>query len=300
VEYINCNQCDAYECFADYEEEENRKLEEEEEYDIDGAIEWLEGLAECQELEDIVYENTALYAGLICNEKGDGVEIGVFMDEDCTLYTTVKSFTDVMTTADKTYYSMSQEIVQYTFTNQFDCQDIEIEYTNPYAEDQDEEEEEEEDDGEAPEAAEYCADLFDNTVNMYDCSGGDDGDDEDGNDDGEQDENLYTYEWYSYEISDEDAEDAQAVCKVLNGFDTDAGTSKSYKGKTVYDSTSSGSLYTYQRANGTGDMSGGSVFAIVLFGLLIVGGIGFFVMSKKSSDSKRAPLINANNDGQMA
>jgi hypothetical protein len=300
VEYIDCSQCDAYECFADYEEDRKLEEEEEEEYDIDGAIEWLNALAECQELEDVVYENTALYAGLICNENGDGVEIAVFMDEDCSLYTTVKSFSDVMSTADKTYYKMSQEIVQYTFTNQFDCQDIEIEYTNPYQEDQDEEEEDEDDDGEAPEAAEYCADLFDNTADMSDCSGGGDGDD--GDDDDAEDENLSTYEWYSYEISNDNAEDAQAVCKVLNGFDTDSGKSKSYKGKTVYDTNSSGSLYTYQkgRFNNNGDMSGGSVFAIVLFGLLIVGGIGFFVMSKKSSDSKRAPLINANNDGQMA
>lgn len=300
VETIDCNKCDAYECFANMDGDGERKLDQEqEEYDIDGAIEWLNGLAECSALE-AYYENTALYAGLICNEKGDGVEIGVFMNEECSLYTTLKSFSDVMSYSDQTYYSMSQEIVEYTFTNEFDCQDIEIEYTNPYAEQQDEDDEDE-DNGEAPEAAEYCADLFDNTVNMYDCDVDQNGD-EDDEDQQDEDEYLSNYEWYSYEISDEDAEDAQAVCKILNGIDADSGKSKSYQGKTVYDSSSSGSLYTYQkgRRSANGNMSGGSVFAIVLLGLLIVGGVAFFVMGKKKSDSKRAPLINTNNNGQMA
>jgi len=298
VEYINCDQCDAYECFADMEEDEGeRQLDEEEEaYDMDGAIEWLNALAECQALEDVVYGDTALYAGLICNSKGDGVEIGVFMDEDCSLYTTVQSYSDVMTDSDKTYFSMSQEIVQYTFTNQFDCQDIEIEYTNPYEENQDEDEEEEEDDGEAPEAAEYCADLFDNTVNMADCDI-DENEDEEEDEDQDEDQDEAYYEWYSYEISNEDAEDAQAVCKVLNGYDSDSGKTKSWKGKTVYDSSSSGSLYQYKKTN-NGNGGGGSA-AIVIILLLAVGGVAFFMFNKKKNDSKRAPLINASN-GQMA
>jgi len=297
VEYINCDQCDAYECFADMDEDEGeRQLDEEEEaYDMDGAIEWLNELAECQELEDVVYGDVALYAGLICNSKGDGVEIGVFMDEDCSLYTTAQAYSDVMTDSDKTYFSMSQEIVQYTFTNQFDCQDIEIEYTNPYEENQDEDEEEEEDDGEAPEAAEYCADLFDNTVNMADCGNDENEDEEDEEQDEDQDEAYY--EWYSYEISNEDAEDAQAVCKVLNGYDSDSGKNKSWKGKTVYDSSSSGTLYQYKKTNNSNG-SGGSA-AIVIILLLAVGGVAFFMFNKKKNDSKRAPLINASN-GQMA
>jgi len=298
VEYINCNQCDAYECFADMENEGGRKLDEQEEYDMDGAIEWLNGLAECQELEDVVYENTALFAGLICSSNGDGVEIGVFMDEECSLYTTVKSFSDVMTYSDKQYYSMSKEIVQYTFTNQFDCQNIEIEYTNPYEEDKDEEEEEEEDNGEAPEAAEYCADLFENTVNMADCDV-DQNEEQEEDEDEDEDENLANYEWYSYEISNEDAEEAQAVCKVLNGFDSDSGKSKSWKGKTVYDSGSSGSYYKYKKSKSSRNGGGGGVFAFILIALLVVGGVGFFMYNKKNNDSKRAPLINASN-GQMA
>eukprot|EP00980_Cylindrotheca_fusiformis_P006135 scaffold1319_cov126-Cylindrotheca_fusiformis.AAC.24 len=293
VEYIDCDKCDAYECFADNDQE--RKLDQDE-YDIDGAIEWLNGLAECQELENNYYENTALYAGLLCNEDGDGVEIGVFMNDECSLYTTVKSFQDVMTYSDKTYYQMSQEIVEYTFTSQFDCQDIEIQYINEYTE-QDEDEEDNENDDEAPEAADYCEDLFDNTVNMYDCDVDQNGDNED--EEQNDDDYLANYEWYSYEISDEDAEDAQAVCKVLNGFDTDSGKSKSYKGKTVYDSKSSGQMYDYKKARNSSGGGKGGIFAIVLFTLLVVGGVAFFVMNKKSSDSKRAPLINANN-GHMA
>ena len=98
------------------------------------------------------------------------------------------------------------------------------------------------------------------------------------------------------------ADDAQAVCKVLNGWDMDAGKSKSYQGKTVYDSKSSGTLYTYKRGKNSTKSSGGagSIVAIVLFALIVVGAIGFFVFQKKSNDSKKAPLINANNNGQMA
>jgi hypothetical protein len=294
VEYINCNQCEAYECFNNDEEE--RKLEEVA-YDMESAVEWINELAECKELEDIAYNDVALYAGLMCNAKGTGVEIAVFMDDECSLYTTVKSFADVMSYDDKQYFSISQDMVQYTFTNKFDCENIEVEYTNPYEENQDEEDESE-DDGEAPEAAEYCTDLFDETVDMYDCGADQDADEDQDAED--EDYNLSSYEWYSYELTQDQAEDAASVCQVLNGWDSDSGKSKSYQGKTVYDEKSSGTLYKYKKGRNSGSGSGGSTAAIVVFVVIIVGAVGFMFFKNKNADSKKAPLINANSNGQMA
>lgn len=299
VEYIDCSKCEAYTCFDEEEEEgEERKLEEEV-YEMDDAIEWLNGLAECAAIEDAVYGDYELYAGLMCNQEGNGVEIGVFFDEECSLYTTAKSYYDIMPDDAKTYYYMTQDIVQYTFTNTFPCEQVEVEYINPYTE-QEDEEEEEEDDGEAAESSEYCNALFDNTVSMSDCGMDADEQEDAEEDDGEYDENLSTYSWYTYEITQEDAEDAASVCAVLKGWDESAGKSGSYKGKTVYEKGSSGTLYNYKKKNSSTGNGAGGIAAIVVFVVIAVGAVGAFIFSKKSSNPKKTPLINANTQGQMA
>jgi hypothetical protein len=290
TEYIDCQKCFNLECYA----EENENDGDQETYEFEDALAGLEDLSGCSEIEDAGY-----YAGLICNAEGTGVEVGVFVDDECMLYYNQKSFASIMTYADQQYYSMSQEVVQYMFTNDFSCYQPEVTYTNPYqeeAEEEDEEDNDEEEEYEAPEAAEWCQDLFDGdfeATNMYDCAADAD---EDQNDDAEDeyDENLDTYSsWYSYQLSEEAMDDEAATCEIIKALET----GETY---TVYDKENSGVLYNYKQNNNlnqSGGMSGGAVAGVVIL-VIVAAAAGAALMSKgKSSSDKKAPLIN---NGSMA
>merc|ERR1711957_681480 len=109
--------------------------------------------------------------------------IGLFLDEDCTLYTPKLPFKDIMQSADKTYYNMISDVVEFTFNNDgIECYNPEVTWYNEvdyYYEqmenaqngEEEEEEEEEEDDGEEPEAAEWCQELVDDdaAVDLATC-----------------------------------------------------------------------------------------------------------------------------------
>eukprot|EP00934_Nitzschia_sp_Nitz4_P000683 Nitzschia sp. Nitz4//scaffold15_size197535//97848//99519//NITZ4_001582-RA/size197535-augustus-gene-0.225-mRNA-1//-1//CDS//3329537727//683//frame0 len=284
VQYIDCDMCNTYECFA----EDNEVDDAVEDYVFEDALEWIQDFSECKELE--YNDDLALFAGLICNEQGNGVEIGVFFDEDCTQHATKMSYQSMMSYADQQYFALSEEVVEYMFTNDFSCYQEEIEYTNPYEEAADEDEDAEEDNGEAPEAAEWCQGLFDGeleAVNLYDC--GVDADAENDNE-AEYDENIYNYDFYSYQLSENQYDDASEVCQVLKGTD----------GKTtVYSNSNAGSLYTYKPNNSSG--SGMGTGWIIVLVVLIAGALGAAatVVFKRKSNSKRDPLISTA-DGTLA
>lgn len=290
VEYIDCNVCFEYECYDDENENENQG--DDEVYEFEDAIEWVNGLAECQQVEDAAWNGLDLYAGLICNAEGTGVEIGVFLDNDCALYTNQKSYANIMSYADKEYYMMSQEVVEYMFTNDFSCYQPEIEYTNPYEEQEEEEEQDENEEYEAPEAAEWCQNLFGGdfeATSLYDC--GVDANEEQQEEEQEEDENLYYYDWYSYQLSEQDADDEQATCKIIQSLEGEYSS--------VYDKENSGVMYDYTRNKGSIKTSGGKGGVIALVVLLVIGaGAGIaYTMQSKSTNDKKAPLIN---EGSMA
>jgi hypothetical protein len=298
TQYIDCSQCFEYECFENDDEDQDQDGDDAV-YEFEDALEWLEGLSECQEIEDATWNDLGLYAGLICNDDGSGVEIGVFVDDACTLYTNQKSYGNIMSYSDKQYYSMSQEVVEFMFTNDFSCYQQEIEYTNPYAEQDDDGDDEEQDadnDGEAPEAAEWCQDLFDGgnmeAVNLYDCGAEDNDDDQ--QEEAEEDEYLTTYDWYTYQLTDDQLEDSSQVCEYVKALEGEY--------TRVYDGDASGSLYNYQKANKFDVSSGAGAGAVVGIVILVIvvaaAGAAFAFRGKKSSGGdKKAPLIN---NGSMA
>lgn len=119
---------------------------------------------------------------------------------------------------------------------------------------------------------------------------------EQNNQEQEYDDNLDTYGWYSYQLSQNQAEDATEVCKVIQGWDTK-------QTHTVYDKTSGGTLYTYKKNKGQNSkksgMRPGGVAALVIFIVLVAAGVAAFVMKNKKKGDKRAPLISST-DGTMA
>lgn len=162
IQMIDCDMCTAYECFEDAQAADQQQADDGAVvYDFDDALNWLDGLSECQQMDDL-YNNLPLYAGVICNAEGTGIEIGVFMDQDCTLFAPKLSYSSMMTEADTQYFTMTEEIVEYMFTTDFSCYQPDIEYTNPYEYQQNEDEAaaDENQQQEDPEAAEWCNNLF--------------------------------------------------------------------------------------------------------------------------------------------
>jgi hypothetical protein len=300
-QYIDCDLCSEYECFQ--EDDEDNQDEYNEEVQYEDALGWLENIAGCNQVEDYTWETTgtSFYAGLICNSAGTGIEIGVFVDEDCEIYLPSKSYSNMMSATEKQYYSKSSELVEYMFKNQFDCNDQDIQYTNAYAE-ANADEDEDQDDGDDEEEynlLEACENLWSGDFEpldlLYCGNNGDDAQEED-EEEAEEDANDEQYYWYTYELSQNDLENGYKVCNVVKSLETSHSN--------FYDEGNSGSLYDYSVANtskfsnGAGGLSGGAVAFIVI---LLVGAAGgaayvFKGQSKSNKDKKKAPLIN----GSMA
>jgi hypothetical protein len=235
----------------------------------------------------------------MCNAYGTGLEIGLYLDQDCTLYTTKVAYKDIMQEQDQAYYSMIHDVVEFTFTNDgIECYDPEVVWYNEvdyYYQQQNGEqqaEQQEEDNGEVPEAAEWCQELVrdDAAVDLYDCGGyaPEDNGDEEG------DDYVNTYAWYSYELKAEDADNVQAVCYAVQNLQGEHHTS--------YNSNLE-SLFDYKKNNSSGssrNMSPGGIAGIVILVLVLVGAVagGMFFFKKKDSADKKKPLINE--EGQLA
>ena len=284
VNYIDCDLCQEYECF---EVEQEDGYEEEEQIDYDAAMQWIEGLAECYQTE-YQMNNANLYAGFLCNSYGTGIEIGVFLDNDCTLYTTKESFKNIMSDDDANYYSKASELIQHMFTTDISCAQDNTEYTNPYDnEGADEDDADEEEEGEV---GEWCQNLFeDDTQSLYNCNVEEEEEEDQNNDE----DNWANVAWYSWDVSGDDAEDAAKVCQIIQQFDGE------YSGHNVYDQKNSGTLFDYSKKRDTGRKNvsnGGLAVIIIVLIIAVAGGAAWAFGGSKKTDKKRTPLIN----GQMA
>ena len=90
--YIDCGQCQTYECFVDEEDlDDNAQTQE----NIDNKVsQWIEELAGCQETGD-QWNGIDIYTSAICSPYGDGIELAAFADEECSLYVNELAFQDV-------------------------------------------------------------------------------------------------------------------------------------------------------------------------------------------------------------
>jgi hypothetical protein len=120
---IDCTQCYALSCY-----DENDDYDEN---DWEGVSEWIEELSECTAT-GVQWHDMDLYAGWMCNAAGTGIEIAVFVDEECSIYNSNKSYQRLLEDGSEVweYYAKSTEVMSYLFTNRFDCYGGDITYVN--------------------------------------------------------------------------------------------------------------------------------------------------------------------------
>lgn len=227
VRQLDCNLCLQYNCIEPMNGNGNWNNDV---YGFEAAAEWLISISQCYQTGAVYSGNGAyyqqggnnnqgnIYAGFLCNDKGNGVEIGLFLDETCTLYLPNESFSNYMNLYDSTYQAMTEDIIEFTFSEAtFSCKDEEVVYTTQYVDGYSQYYNYDWNANQNAEPAEWCQYLYNNElgaypVNLYDCGGKNYNSYYYNNNNNNQNSYQYLYSWYQYEISEDDAVDMQQVC----------------------------------------------------------------------------------------
>ena len=158
-EAINCDLCSAYNClYTDNEEYNNRVA-----WTQENSMTWIQSMASCYQNPNrpvIINQDTEAAFAFICNAEGNGVEIGVFLDSDCTIYDSDVHFGSVMGQSDYYFFTQSKANVQYIFDNSFSCYDPEVTYVSPDQYEALAAEQANQASDEVPEAGEWCTSVF--------------------------------------------------------------------------------------------------------------------------------------------
>lgn len=259
-EAIDCDQCQAYECYAEDDGDDQGDLDEQ-------AAEWIKQVAECQQSE-IQVNGVDVFYGAMCDDYGDGVELAVFLDEECTLYTTEVAFDNIYMKEEGNdaynYLTYAENYIKSAFSDAMSCYDPEY-----FADNGDEEANDEE---EKYEINEYCEEILkDDAVDYTQCEADEDA------------QQLVTDDGYAYDMAYDKDLDIEEVCAVVKRMEN---SGEYYN---AYDSSSSGSWYKRDKSGkiiveskgSDSGLSGGAIFGIIALIAVVVGGAAFAVMKKK-------------------
>lgn len=142
---IDCDQCQAYECYYD-EAAEDDALQNKNNLDA-SVSNWIGELAQCKASGVQSADGYDLYMSAICDSYGDGVELALFLDEDCTMYTTNESFYNTYDPDNGnddgygiSYLTYAEEFIKSAFSETMSCLQVEYADANEEAEEDEEKE----------------------------------------------------------------------------------------------------------------------------------------------------------------
>lgn len=282
-QYVDCDTCSSMGCFQEDQDGQNQNQNQ---ITLEGMVEWVQQNSECQET-GVQWNGLDLYSSFMCNDDGTGVELAIFLDDDCQVYNSQASYSDIY--QNNGYLQNSHSVVTYPFVYDINCAE-DIEWASP-EEAANDNGEEEQDQNEQPEPNQYCQQLVqDQLTEIGNCYA--DGNQQNQQDDQANDENQNSYFANQvYDLSQEDSEDPYAICAVVTSLQTEGGGSINAKNKNVYQS---GKFYDYsaKKKSSASGANGGKIFGIVLGVLVAIGAAVFaFTYYKKKHDSRKEPLV---------
>jgi hypothetical protein len=222
-----------------------------------------------------------LYVGANCDDYGDGIELAVYANEDCTWYTKENAFSDVyVVEADDqgnniNYITYAEEFIKNAFYEITPCSALVMYNANADAEDGDNNQNQNQDNNNN-EMSDYCKGVIQNAVSYANC-GNENGDEEQQEEENNDDALAQYADWFTYDLKE--IENTQDVCKALHSVESFTH---------VYDSSTSGSWYERDkkgqiiRGETKKGMSGGAIAGIVIGVLALVGLVAGAVFMKKN------------------
>ena len=100
---IDCNRCNALQCFDKYSNDDAVVTQAATREEIDTYVgEWIEEVANCKATNEYL-NGQPVYIGPICSDYADTFEIGAFLDEDCTIYTKLASYANIVAAEEANY-----------------------------------------------------------------------------------------------------------------------------------------------------------------------------------------------------
>lgn len=225
VDYVDCDTCAQLNCFDAAADNRGDQIDDGDEssqrLSVDDLFEWADDWTKCQRT-GVEWNGIELYGTFLCNADGSGVELGVFLDKDCTTYSKVQSFSELF--PDDAYYTSSGSVVTYPFTHTINCAE-EVQWASP--EDRDVNEENAQD-GEVEQqnaqeqANQYCQAVIQSNFayRLSDCDQSEvqEGEVVEDEDLEEQPAEDDEFAGWTYDISQQDAEDASVVCTTLKAI----------------------------------------------------------------------------------
>lgn len=257
---IDCDQCLANECYAEDDQEDGEDLDEQ-------AAEWIKKVSECEQAE-IQVNGMNVFYGAMCDEYGDGVELAVFLDEKCSLYTSEVAFNNVFIKEEGndaySYLTYAENYIKTAFSDVMSCDQPQY-----YA---DNGEEQEADEEENYEMNEYCKDILnDDALSYSQCQAEEDA------------EQLVTEDGYAYDLAYGDDLNIEEVCAVVKRMENSGEYFNAYDSSTSgtwYKRDKKGKIIVESKGQSSG-LSGGAIFGIIAAIAAVVGGAAFVMMKKK-------------------
>lgn len=310
--YVNCSQCDAYSCWEE-EEQDGQEQQEDDYYMADEEVaNYVADFAQCAETGIMTSTGIELHAGFICGNRDGknggtgtyGPEIGLFLDDECTVYYKSMDYYSVATTGNQyANNNAGRKLQEQVVLTSAQLEEITSMVVDPYSsgisceafpefdewnQDGDQQEEEQNQDEQQNEANEICQQVMQaDAVPLATC--GYDGQEEQEEAEEEAEEewegNYYNFLW-EYELTQDEVDDIQAVCIYYETYDFETYQGNVYEGETHYKPPKSGTF------SGLSGLSAGAKWAISLIVIAVVGGAAFFALKKKKSDDdyKLEPL----------
>jgi hypothetical protein len=285
---LNCTKCDEMLCDASVNNNDQNNAngyynnannqDAEPQIDMESVAQWIDAMTDCPQTSGLLLSSYPLYSGFMCNDDGTGVEIALFLDEECVTYTSLQSFSKVASAQyDEPYLEYAKKVLKFPVENDISCNG-ETQYINQevynqikagtYANYN-------YDDGNGNngnnnnnnnnnkyEPSEFCRNIFEGgengeAVSIGNCQQNGNNNyynvvayDENGN----EKVIMYTdyyYTWYTYVVSQENANDVKNVCPIISAL----------HGEYTYLYQSGGSGSLYKATNSVA--SGGSSYSTV-------------------------------------